>query len=304
MNLAVRQWQGLGTIIGVAVVDPLDLDRAVALVQRAVNDVDAACSRFRRDSELSIFLCDGIPHEASPLLIDLIGTALRANALTNGLVDPTVGTAMNALGYDRDFDAIRDGGAILQESAGSPGASAITLDVQAGTLAIAPGTHVDLGATAKARLADLAADTCMASGVTGVLVNCGGDIAVSGSPPPEGWSVRVTDDCAGGPGPVIRVHDGGLATSSTTVRRWMAGGRQVHHIVNPKTGLPTDGPFRTVSVAAATCVDANIATTAAIVLGTKAPAWLESKGLPARLVTNDDSVVLIGAWPADEAVAV
>jgi thiamine biosynthesis lipoprotein len=133
-----------------------------------------------------------------------------------------------------------------------------------------------------------------------VLVSLGGDIATAGPCPAGGWAVRVTDDHAGGedsPGQLITLQSGGLATSSTTVRRWRRGGSAIHHIVDPRTGAPAQSPYRTVSVAAATCVDANIATTAAIVRCERALEWLESTGLPARLVTHDGLVLHLNRWP-------
>ena len=99
------------------------------------------------------------------------------------------------------------------------------------------------------------------------------------------------------PGTTIALTSGGLATSGTTARRWTRGGRQLHHVVDPATGWPAGEVWRTVTAAAPTCVDANVATTAAIVLGAGAPRWLESRGLPARLVAPEGAVVVVGGWP-------
>jgi thiamine biosynthesis lipoprotein len=114
--------------------------------------------------------------------------------------------------------------------------------------------------------------------------------------------VRVADDHAGGAdqaGQTIALHGGGLATSSTTVRRWRRGELELHHILDPASGRPAAEHWRTVSVAAATCVDANIASTASILRGEGAPSWLERLALPARLVALDGSVTRTGGWPAD-----
>jgi thiamine biosynthesis lipoprotein len=135
-----------------------------------------------------------------------------------------------------------------------------------------------------------------------VLVSLGGDIAMAGAAPDGGWPVLVAEDHAApldGPGPVVRLNGGGLATSSTTVRRWRRGGAELHHIVDPATGLPAAGRWRTASVGAATCVDANAAATAAIVWGERAPAWLAERRLPARLVATDGAVVRVAGWPED-----
>jgi thiamine biosynthesis lipoprotein len=116
--------------------------------------------------------------------------------------------------------------------------------------------------------------------------------------------VRVADDHAApldGPGPVIGVASGGLATSGTSVRRWRAGGITLHHIIDPRTGRPAETPWRTVTVAAQTCVEANVASTASVVLGDEAPAWLAARGLPARLVTDEGAVRAVAAWPEEVA---
>jgi thiamine biosynthesis lipoprotein len=131
-----------------------------------------------------------------------------------------------------------------------------------------------------------------------VLVSLGGDVAVAGAPA-GGWPVLVTDDHRGADrtGQTVGVADGGLATSSTTVRRWRAGELALHHIVDPARGTPAVEHWRTVSVAAASCVRANAAATAAIVLGAAAPGWLEGLGLAARLVRPDGRIVTTPGWP-------
>ncbi|HEY6016565.1 MAG TPA: FAD:protein FMN transferase, partial [Gaiellaceae bacterium] len=134
----------------------------------------------------------------------------------------------------------------------------------------------------------------------GVLVSLGGDVAVAGEPPAEGWPVLIADDHAApldSPGPVVSVATGGLATSGTTVRRWRAGEAELHHILDPRNGRPASTPWRTVSVAAATCADANAASTAALVLAEAAPAWLAERRLPARLVRADGAVTCVAGWP-------
>ena len=73
----------------------------------------------------------------------------------------------------------------------------------------------------------------------------------------------------------------------------------MHHIIDPATGAPARGTWRTVSVAAASCADANIATTAALIRAGAAPSWLARMGVPARLVSHSGRVYTIGAWPAD-----
>jgi FAD:protein FMN transferase len=183
-----------------------------------------------------------------------------------------------------------------------PGWRTIRFDPRTRQAWIPRGVEIDLGATAKALASDLAvlaAAKAISGG--GVLVSLGGDIAVAGQAPPGGWSVQVSED-SGAPidegEEAVAIVDGGMATSSTTVRRWTRGGVVLHHIIDPATGLPVDGPWRTATVAAATCVDANIASTAAIVKGKGAIEWLESHRLAARLVDRNGRITRTGAWPA------
>jgi thiamine biosynthesis lipoprotein len=163
------------------------------------------------------------------------------------------------------------------------------------------GVELDLGATAKALASDLAAVAAIqAIGGGGVLVSLGGDIAVAGDAPPEGWAIQASEDSAApvdGTEETVAITSGGIATSSTTVRRWTRGGVALHHIINPATGLPADSCWRTVSVVAATCVDANIASTAAVVMGRTAIPWLEANRLQARLVDLEGNVHRVAGWP-------
>lgn len=188
-----------------------------------------------------------------------------------------------------------------------PGWQAIRLDRRSRTVWLPQGVELDLGSTGKALAADLAATAAMAAaGEGGVLVSLGGDIGTAGESPSGGWRILVAEDSRvkpSGDGDVICVPAGGVATSSTTVRRWSRAGVILHHIIDPQTGLPTSGPFRTVTIVAGTCLDANIASTAAIVRGEAAIDWLTSCRLPARLVENDGTIHYIGPWPDPASVA-
>jgi thiamine biosynthesis lipoprotein len=289
----------------VVVTDPGRLVQARTAVEDELARVDAACSRFRDDSELTrLNRSCGRPVHVSPLLFEAIECALRAAAATDGSVDPTVGAAMDAIGYDRDFDAISPNGPPIRPVAAG-GWRAVRIDADSLTVELPAGTRLDLGSTAKAWAADRAAARAAAATQPGVavLVSLGGDVAVAGAPA-AGWPVAIADDHSEGDGAgqaTVSLSAGGLATSSTTVRRWLRAGRTVHHIVDPATGLPAETPWRTVSVAAASCAEANAASTAAIVRGAGAPAWLEAAGLPARLVATDGSVLAVGGWPAEAA---
>ena len=273
------------------------------MVEGILDEVDRASSRFRPDSELAQANARaGTRVPVSQLLADLVATGLAAACETDGVVDPTLGAELRAAGYDRTFTLVRARDRWTRRSVPRRRASwrDIELDRDALTVTVPRGLELDLGATAKAWAADTAARTIAADLGTGVLVSLGGDIAVAGPPPPEGWAVRIADHSSaplGTPGPVVTVAEGGLATSSTAVRRWPTDRGDAHHVIDPRTGLPAVTPWRTVTVAAATCVDANVASTAAVVLGPDAPRWLERRRLPARLVCHDDTVTLTGGWP-------
>jgi thiamine biosynthesis lipoprotein len=267
--------------------------------------IDAACSRFRNDSELArVNAADGGWVEVSALFAEAAAIALRAARLTDGIVDPTIGGAMEAAGYDRDFALVASGSrrAPPAIAPAPPSWRALEIDLDRGAVRVAPGVRLDFGATAKALAADRAAPAAADAVGCGVLVNLGGDISVAGPAPAGGWVVHVTDDHrtdASGRGQRITIASGGLATSSTTVRRWLRDGDAMHHIIDPATGAPAREVWRTVSVAAASCVDANTASTAAVVMGDDAVPWLSALGLPARLVRTDGSVVAVAGWPQE-----
>lgn len=301
----MASWPALGTTASVAVTEGAALQSARQAIIDELAELDAACSRFRNDSELSrLNRAGGCPFPAGPLLMEAIEVALRAARLSDGIVDPTIGEALILAGYDRDFAELSDEPRVLVGRR-VPGWRCVSVRRDRGTVRVPPGVVLDLGATAKALGADRAARAAAraAGREVGVLVNLGGDISTCGPPPSGNWLVRVADDHRAppdAPGQSLTIASGALATSSTTVRRWGAG---AHHIIDPRTGIPAESRWRTVSVAAATCVDANIATTAAIVLGGEAPGWLADRGLPARLVARSGDVVTTSGWPAAEAVA-
>jgi thiamine biosynthesis lipoprotein len=301
---ASASWRALGTLVQLVVTDPRCLAQARDLLARDLDEVDLACSRFRADSEIcALRATRGRPARVSPLLAEAIAVALRAARLTDGDVDPTVGAAMSAIGYDRDFERIkRIGPPVVLTVRAVPGWREIHLEGQ--SLTMPEGIQLDLGATAKAWAADRSSARITRRLGCGVLVSLGGDIAVAGPAPDGGWRIRVQDvtgppeEPPAGPYAQIAIRDGGLATSSTAARRWQRGGDVLHHILDPRTGLPAEPVWRTVSVAAATCADANAASTAAVIRGRPSPGWLASLGLPARLVDATGVVYTVAGWPA------
>ena len=321
-------WRAIGTSVHLIVTEPRALEPASRMLHADLAALDAACSRFRADSEICTVQATAsqqaspgqqaspsqqattgqratVSQQVSPLLAEAIAVALRAAELTNGDVDPTVGAAMSAVGYDRDFEEIQRTGQASQPVTVRtvPGWREVRLEGR--TLTMPEGVQLDLGATAKAWAADRSAARIAQQAGCGVLVSLGGDIAVAGPAPGGGWRIRVQDvtgspdEPPGGPYALVAIRDGGLATSSTKARRWQRGGDVLHHILDPRTGLPAEPVWRTVSVAAGTCADANAASTAAVIRGRAALGWLAKLGLPSRLVDATGAVFTVAGWPED-----
>lgn len=297
--------RAFGCVSVLVTADPRRLVAARRPFVAGLRAVDLACSRFRADSELvALNAAGGSPFKVSELLWWALTAAVETARMTAGLVDPTVGRTLRLAGYDVSLDRLRRRQGAerrpLFEPAG--GYAEIELDPVERTARLPSGIELDLGASAKALAADWIARAASAV-AGGVLVAVGGDIAVAGPSPGCGWPVRLSDDHADrldSRGPVVAVHEGGLASSSTSVRKWRSADGELHHVFDPRTGRPAASPWRMVSVAAASCLEANAAATAAIVVGAEAPTWLADRGLPARLVRSDGRVRYVAGWPGDE----
>jgi FAD:protein FMN transferase len=314
----LESWEALGTSAVLVLGDERMLARARAIVDRELARIDWACSRFRSDSELCrVSARAGEWVQVDPLLVEAIELALRAARITDGDVDPTLGEALELAGYDRDWrlleplsayttaaDRMKDSWTPRVHATAKPRWQAIRIDRARSSVRVPHGVKLDLGATAKAWAADCASRAVHRATGVGVLMSLGGDLSTCGQAPLEGWRIHVTDDHrapASAPGQRIAIQGGGLATSSVAVRHWRHRGRAMHHIIDPVNGTPATGPWRTVSVAAIDCADANIASTAALVRGEPASEWLDGLGLPARLVRHDGTVVTVGSWPTEGA---
>ena len=292
-------WSAWSCTVRLVVADAGALSRAAEDLRSLLARVDRLASRFRRDSVLSrANACAGRPVPVPRDLVDLLACALDAAEQTGGALDPTIGLSLSSNGYDRDIADLAQCGPAVGPLAPCADWRSVHLDRRVGLLTVPVGVALDLGATAKAYTADLAAHELSQRYDTPVLVELGGDIAVAGDLD-GGWPVLVAER-EGGDGQLIVVHTGGLATSTTTIRRWQRGGRVMHHILDPRTGRPTDGRWRTATVAAGSAVAANTASTAAIVMGDKAMAWLSDRGLAARLVDQDGTIHTTVGWPVRE----
>jgi FAD:protein FMN transferase len=298
-DTAQTHWQRWSMSMQLVVAAPGSLPTARREVDAELDAVEAAASRFRPDSEVNTLAASaGRPTQVSDLLAELLAAALTAARDTDGDVDPTIGAAVIALGYDRDLVAVDRCGPLVASITIPATWSMITLDGRVVTMP--PGVVLDLGATAKAVAADHCAQRVHQATDAGVLINLGGDIATAGPAPEDGWQVLVQDSDDDPAASVALPSGTALATSSTIRRRWRRGDQLVHHILDPRTGRSADPVWRTASVAGHTCVAANTVSTAAIIRGRCALDWIRALDLPARLVDSDRVVHTVGGWPIDD----
>jgi FAD:protein FMN transferase len=301
------RFRALGCLAVVGVTEAEALPVVLDLVRAEVAGCDLSCSRFRDDSELSRL--NDPARKRSGVIVsewfaDALAVAIWAAQETGGLVDPTIGQCLVDLGYDRSIELVPPDQPLVVRASHVPAWERLNVGERWAEVPV--GVRLDLGATAKALCADRAVQRATAVAGCGALVSLGGDVAVAGPAPDSGWAIRVTDradtrPADPGPGQSVAIGTGGLATSGTTARRWVQEGRVLHHLVDPRTARPATEVWRTVTVAASSCVEANVASTAAVILGVDAPVWLSGRGLHARLVDAEGRVVTVGGWPSGEA---
>jgi thiamine biosynthesis lipoprotein len=305
-SFAERTFRAIGTSATVVVPELVDVDLAQSILAEEIAAVDLACSRFRPDSEIeSLHRQSGRTVVVSRLLFEALEVAIAVAERTHGAVDPTVGNAMSTLGYDRDFDQVRNR-PLLPPAALGPvvGFGHVHLRARTREVRIPSGVRLDLGSSAKAFVADRSAARIADQLGGGVLVSIGGDVAVAGPAPVQGWAigVAVESSTAGDDvDQVVAIRHGGLASSSTVVRSWYVGAERVHHIVDPTTGYSSVPYWTLVSASGKSCVDANALSTAAIVWGSEALIRLQEFDQAVRLVRQDGEIFTLGGWPADGA---
>jgi FAD:protein FMN transferase len=248
---------------------------ALDRIRATFEGYDATFSRFRVGSELLRVNARG-GGLVSPLFARTLDTALWAARATGGLVDPTIAAALVATGYERDFS---DGLDAAAPAGTAPVAGWRAIRLVGRVVTLASGASLDLNGVVKALAVDEAAALLEGDG----FVSAGGDLATRGA-------VDVALP-AGGP---VRV-DGGIATSGTTRRRWLRAGELQHHLVDPRTGRPARSRWEQVTVVGATCLAADVAAKAALLLSGDGPAWLDERALPGRFVAGDE-VVESAAW--------
>jgi thiamine biosynthesis lipoprotein len=246
-----------------------DFDAVLALFEER----ERLFSRFRPDSELErVNAATGAAVRVSDEFARALRTALRAAAATGGLVEPTVGAALLASGYDDDFDRLAPD---PRPPAAAPAGRWRELRLDGRLLWRPPGLVRDLNGVVKSQ----AVDDALRAG-SARLVSAGGDLAVS--------APTTVELPSGGE---VELRSGGLATSGTVERRWVRGGEWQHHLIDPRTGRPAVSPWDQVTVAARSCLEADVAAKAAFLLGDGGPAWLDARGLPGRFLAGGRATV-------------
>lgn len=261
-------FRSMGTsveLVAAATEDDRMFATAAATVERIFAEEDLRCSRFRGDSEITdVNRRAGRPIRVSPRLADMVALALEGAARTGGRFDPTVLDAVVAAGYDRDFDEVL-AGARAALSPPRPCGRWREVVLEGLDLHLPEGVGLDLGGIAKGRTVDLAAAAALEAGLRWALVNAGGDLRLTGTPPPPGIDIRVEDPaCADGEVLRVTLSQGAIATSSVTRRAWGPG---LHHLIDPSTGAPADTGVLQATVWAPTCAEAEIAAKDAILRG-------------------------------------
>jgi FAD:protein FMN transferase len=261
-----RTFRAMGTEVAVladAAVDPVIFAAAVATVTSIFEREESRFSRFHEDSELSrVNRSAGRWVEVSRPFADVVAMAIRGAERTGGLFDPTVLLALEAAGYDRDFAFVeeRDGDASL---AAVPCGGWDRIEIRDDRLRLPDGVGLDLGGLVKGWTADLAAEAVVAAGLPWAIVNAGGDLRIAGEAPPREIGIEDPDDrrevlC------VVRIDGGAIATTSVTQRRW---GPDLHHLIDPRIGLPAATPVVQATVWAPTCAEAEISSKRAALQG-------------------------------------
>lgn len=222
-------------------------------------------SRFRSDSELArVNASAGSWVEVSEPFAEVMTIALSAWLQTAGRFDPTQLGAMVAAGYDRDFDEILTGARDALRPVG-PAGRAAEVELNGRRLRFPKGVGLDLGGIVKGWTVDRAVHAALSAGASWILVEAGGDLRVEGQPPTGGLEIAVEDpqspDTEIGR---VTISDGALATSCVTKRAW---GPRSHHLIDPSTGTPVDGPVLQATVWAPTCVEAEIRSKDALLQG-------------------------------------
>jgi thiamine biosynthesis lipoprotein len=236
-------------------------------------------SRFITDSELNYVNQNaGQPTLVSADFAAMVELALVAAEQTHGLVDPTLGRALEAAGYDRDFALL---GHDPQPSGPAAPSRLHGLRLLGRLLTLSADVRLDLNGVVKAQSIDNALALFAGDGY----VSAGGDLAARGE-----LSVALPG------GDAVQLLAGGLATSGSDRRRWRRGGELQHHLIDPRTGRPAGSPWEQVTVCGRSCLGADVAAKAAFLLGRDGPDWLDAHNLPGRFRSPDGETIANVSW--------
>jgi len=266
-ELTTRHFDALGSTC-----ELLSVGSGQAALQRCeqrIRGAEARFTRFLRDSELAgLNSSDGRYVPVSPEMFAMLQAALWAFEESGGLVNAAVLPALVAAGYDRPFRQGLSEPSELWTVELPPLPQVLILDQATRSAALAPGVALDLGGIAKGALADILIDQLGDDAVC----NLGGDLRVRGSGPEgDGWHIGLCDQS------VIALSDGAVCTSGTTKRRW---GHSMHHLIDPRTGMPAKTDLEEVSVVTDSALRGEVYAKSAILLGAAAgTAFLEARGV-------------------------
>ncbi|MGZ4399865.1 MAG: FAD:protein FMN transferase [Gaiellaceae bacterium] len=304
-SLEQQEFRAMGTLCRIAVTaraqDRGDARRALEAARTEVAACEHVLSRFDRGSDLSLLnAAAGDWAEVDERLTSALRLALWGREESGGRFDPTILPALAAAGYDRSFEQLEER---APASAGGwrPGA-AIELDMAAGRARIEARSAVDLGGIGKGFSADRALGAMREAwpGLPGGLVDLGGDIAFWGTPPERGpWRLAIADprrpqETLG----ILELHEGGVATSGRDERRF-GPGRELHHLIDPSTGLPAARGPLAVTVVGRSAAECEVHSTALAICGLEeALAYVAARAhLSALLVPDEGDPVEIGDLP-------
>ena len=301
MNLALleqRTWhRSAVSLMGTTA--ELMFDGPASLTPQAferLRELERAWSRFIPDSELNRL--HARPAEWVRVSHDLfvaLRWCVRLHDETDGRFDPSIRTALERWGYDCTFREIDQRCLAPSYCDPAPGLAGLELRADDEAVRLAPGMRIDLGGIGKGLAADILAADLLRMGANGAYVCMGGDIAVAGDTPYDGWDVPLHHPDTDQPFDWYRLAAGGLVMSTPRMRKWQrADGTTAHHLIDPATGAPADTDVVAVAVAALSAARAEALAKAVVVAGSTLGAQLlDSFGVDGWIIT-DEGVVRVG----------
>ncbi len=274
----VHEWRALGVRCRVAstrAIDSVSVERTVATWEQQL-------SRFRGDSEL-MRLNRARRASVSATLHQIVLVARDIAVWSQGLVVPTLAQMMYDIGYDCSFDAM----SMHQSASVSPAVVPDWRGIQVhGRMVSLPvGVQLDVAGIAKGWMAQRLVSH-YASTHPALLVQLGGDVVVT-APIDDPWCIAIDHPFDSVPVAHIALSEGAVMTSSVYSRRWQRAGRPVHHIIDPRSGMPAQSDVATATVIATDAAYAEAGAKVAVILGIDAGlAWLTARGLPALVVDH------------------